>query len=297
MVTDVPGLRVGHWSGDATGVTVVLAPAGATGAGEVRGGAPATREAALLEHGTLVTRIDAVVLCGGAALGLAAADGVVRYLADRGQGFPTSGGPVPIVAAAAIFDLDAASAAPGPAEGRAAAEAAAGDGPDERPATGRVGAGRGATVGKWRGVEHRSPGGLGSAVERDDEVVVWALAVVNAAGDVVGEDGGVLAGSGAGSHAEPGTTEAPPFPEDATAPFENTTLAVVATNAALDKAQCRLVAESAHDGLARAIFPAHTRFDGDMTFAVATGDVAAHPDRVRATATRVVAGAIRSAVS
>lgn len=297
MVTDVPGVRVGHWSGDATGVTVLLAPAGATGAGEVRGGAPATRESALLEHGALVTRVDAVVLCGGAALGLAAADGVVRYLAERGQGFPTSGGPVPIVAAAAIFDLDAAGVVPGPAEGRAAAEAAADGGPDERPATGRVGAGRGATVGKWRGVEHRSPGGLGAAVERDGEVVVWALAVVNAAGDVVGADGGLLAGSRAGSHAEPDATEVPSFPEDAAGPFENTTLAVVATNAVLDKAQCRLVAESAHDGLARAIFPAHTRFDGDMTFAVATGDVAADPDRVRATATRVVAGAIRSAVS
>src|SRR5947207_9155438 len=142
----VAGVRVGHWTGAATGVTVVCAPEGTVGAAVVRGGAPASRELALLEPERTVTRVDAVVFAGGSAFGLAAADGVMRFLAERGQGYATAGGPVPIVPTAAIFDLvEAGAAPPGADEGYAAAVAAVTGAP---PARGRVGAGRGATVGK-----------------------------------------------------------------------------------------------------------------------------------------------------
>lgn len=285
MITDVRGIRVGHWTGHATGVTVVLAPSGCTGSGEVRGGAPATREVALLRPGALVERVDAVVLSGGSAFGLATADGVVDFLAERGQGFPTVAGPVPIVVGACVFDLvSSGGARPGPGEGRAAAEAAE---RGEPPATGRVGAGCGATVGTWRGRAHGVPGGLGSVSLRVGDAVVGALAVVNAAGDVVDAGGRVLAGS----TAPPGTE---PFSD--ARPFEQTTLVVVATDAALSKLECHLLAQSAHDGLARALRPAHTRFDGDVAFSLATGEVEVPVERVRVAAADAVAEAVRAAV-
>ena len=284
----VAGVRVGHWTGAETGVTVLLAPEGTVGSGEVRGGAPASRELALLEPSRTVTRVDAVVFAGGSAFGLAAADGVMRFLAERGVGFPTAGGPVPIVPAACVFDLaNSGSVRPGADDGYAAAEAAARGAAIE---TGRVGAGRGATVGKWRGREHAVAGGFGVAVGRVDDAHVAAFAVVNAVGDVIGEDGSVIAGSTA-------PLDAPGFPADK--PFEeqavNTTLVVVVTDAAIDKYACHLVAQSAHDGLARALRPAHTRFDGDLAIALATGAIETHVDRVRELAAGVVAEAIRLA--
>jgi L-aminopeptidase/D-esterase-like protein len=283
-ITAVPGIRVGHWTGPDTGVTVVWAPSGTVGSGEVRGGAPATRETALLEPGRLVERVDAVVLSGGSAFGLAAADGVVRFLAERGQGFPTAAGPVPVVVAAALFDLPV-ERAPGPEEGWAAAVAAA---RAEAAVSGRIGAGRGATVGKWRGRQYAVTGGLGTAAVREGDATVGALVACNPAGDVVGPDGLVLAGSRA-------PEGAPGFP--APTPFEHTTLVVVATDARVGKAECHLLAQSAHDGLAQAIRPAHTRYDGDFAVALATGEVDAHPDRLRVAATEAVARAVRAAVS
>jgi L-aminopeptidase/D-esterase-like protein len=283
VITAVPGIRVGHWTGPDTGVTVVWAPSGTVGSGEVRGGSPATRETALLEPTRLVERIDAVVLSGGSAFGLAAADGVMRYLAERGQGFPTSAGPVPIVVAAALFDLPVAMA-PGPDEGWAAAvDAARG----EAATSGRIGAGRGATVGKWRGREYAVPGGLGTAAVREGDATIGALVACNPAGDVIGPDGRILAGSTA---PEGGAT----FP--APTPFEHTTLVVIATDAKVGKAECHLLAQSAHDGLTRAIRPAHTRYDGDFAAVLATGEVEVHPDRLRVAATDVVAQAVRAAV-
>jgi L-aminopeptidase/D-esterase-like protein len=283
-ITDVPGIRVGHWTGPDTGVTVVWAPSGTVGSGEVRGGAPATRETALLEPTRLVERVDAVVLSGGSAFGLAAADGVVRFLAERGQGFPTPAGPVPIVVAAALFDLPVARA-PGAEEGWAAAVDAA---RAEPAVSGRIGAGRGATVGKWRGPEHRVAGGLGTAAVREGDATVGALVACNPAGDVIGADGVVLAGSTApeGAAAFPAPT-----------PFEHTTLVVVATDARVGKVECHLLAQSAHDGLAQAIRPAHTRYDGDFAAVLATGEVDAHPDRLRVAATEAVARAVRAAVA
>jgi len=289
LITDVPGIRVGHWTGAGTGVTVVLTPPGTVGSGEVRGGAPATRETALLAPERLVDQVDAVVLTGGSAFGLATADGVMRHLEAQGRGVVTSGGAVPIVPTAAVFDLAASGGErPGPEEGRAAADAAELGVPVQ---VGRVGAGRGVTVGKWRGPDHAVPGGLGSAAAADGDAVLGALVVVNAIGDVVADDGRMLAGSSA----PPGT---PAFPEPAPfRPGENTTLVVVATNARLAKADCHLLAVSAHHGVARALHPSHTRFDGDVTFALATGAVEGHLDRLRVLATDVVAAAVRAAVA
>ena len=262
---------------------MVWAPSGTVGSGEVRGGAPATRETALLEPTRLVERIDAVVLAGGSAFGLAAADGVVRFLAERGQGFPTHGGVVPIVVAAALFDLPC-ERTPGPEEGWAAAvDAARG----AAAVSGRIGAGRGATAGKWRGREYAVPAGLGTASVREGGATVGALVACNPAGDVIGDDGAVLAGSTA-----PAGDAGFPVPT----PFENTTLVVVATDARVGKNECQLLAQSAHDGLAQAVRPAHTRYDGDFAAVLATGEVDAHPDRLRMAATAVVAAAVRAAV-
>src|SRR5262249_37651154 len=180
------------WTGVGTGVTVVVVPDGTTASCEVRGGAPATRETALLDPERLVEHVHAVVLGGGSAFGLGAADGVMRALAGQGRGFATRGGPVPIVPTACIYDLVASgNRPPGPDEGAAAFAAASG----ASFPTGRVGAGCGATVGKWRGGDHAVPGGLGSASGVCDGATVGALAVVNAVGDVVADDGTVLRGS------------------------------------------------------------------------------------------------------
>jgi L-aminopeptidase/D-esterase-like protein len=285
-ITDVPGVQVGHWTGAGTGVTVVLVPPGTTGAGEVRGGAPATRELALLQPGQTIDTVDAVVLAGGSAFGLAAADGVMEWLAEQGRGIKTRGGVVPIVPTAAIYDLvQSGGERPRAGHGRAAVAAAAGP----PLATGRVGAGRGATVGKWRGAEHGVPGGLGSASTRADDATLGALAVVNALGDVLDEGGAVLAGSGAAGDAEA-------FPDEPYEAQPNTTLVVVATDATLTKADCWLVAQSAHHGMARALHPSHTRHDGDLAIVLATGAVEAHLDRLRVAATEVVAAAVRDAV-
>jgi L-aminopeptidase/D-esterase-like protein len=279
-LTDIAGVRVGHWTGGGSGCTVVVLPAGTVASAEVRGGAPATRELDLLQPGRLVERLDAVVLTGGSAFGLATADGVMQHLAEAGVGFATAGGPVPIVVAMAIFDLTVAQVRPGAAQGRAAAAAAA----VAPHAVGRVGAGTGATVGKWRGRDLAIPGGLGAATMASGEVLVSALVVVNASGDV--DDGITAAEVRRGAFVPPEVV-----------PFENTTLAVVVTNARLDKVACHAVAQSAHDGFARALLPVHTLGDGDAAVAAATGEVTAELATVRLLATIAVDDAIRSAVT
>jgi L-aminopeptidase/D-esterase-like protein len=260
---DVPGLRVGHAT-DAegiTGCTVVLATDGAVAGVDVRGAAPGTRETDLLRPTALVERIHAICLAGGSAFGLAAADGVMRHLAERGIGLTTSGGPVPIVPAAILYDLGigSADARPGAAHGVEACEnAVRGDGQLE----GSVGAGTGATVAKLAGPEHAVKGGVGSIARRQpDGEMLGAIAVTNAVGSVVALDGRVLAAP----------RSAPAPGEAASAPFENTTLAVIGTDACLDRAQCRRLAELGHDALARSIVPVHTMYDGDAVFVMATG--------------------------
>lgn len=297
--SSVSAFRVGHWTGAATGVTVVLCPPGTVGAGEVRGGAPATRDCALLEPTRTVEQVDAVVLSGGSAFGLATADGVMTWLAAHDRGVETRGGRVPIVPAAAIYDLVVAGdERPGPDEGRAAVVAAhaAGDFLAEGGSasvmggTSRVGAGRGATVGTWRGPDHGVPGGLGAATARCGAATIGAVAVVNAVGDVIDDAGRPIAASSAAPDVEP-------FPE--TQPLmtgEATTLVVLATDARCTKVECALLAQSGHLGLAHAIRPSHTRFDGDLAIALASGVVDASIDRLRVVASAVVAAAIRSAV-
>ncbi|WP_430786088.1 P1 family peptidase [Actinoplanes sp. G11-F43] len=270
----------GHWTGDGTGVTVILPPPGTVASGEVRGGAPATREFALLEPGRLVDRVDAVVLSGGSAFGLAAGDGVLRMLSEQGRGFPTPLGPVPIVVGMSIFDGSVATRPPGADEGRAAASAALTGQPFR---LGTVGAGTGARTGGWR--PESSPGGLGHASGRAGPARVEAVAVVNAWGDVIGDDGRPVFGGD------------PVIDPALRLGMVNTTIAVVLTDARLSKADCHLLAQSGHTGFARALHPAHTRYDGDAVVALATGEVdGADLDLLRAATTEVMAAAIRSAV-
>ncbi|MDQ1421886.1 MAG: hypothetical protein QOJ52_3848 [Acidimicrobiaceae bacterium] len=286
MITEVPGVRVGHWTDPVarTGCTVVLFPAGTVASGEVRGGAPGTREWELLAPERTVARIDAVVLAGGSAFGLAACDGVMRWCEERGIGVPTPAGPVPIVVGAVLYDLLVGDPAVRPtAESGYAACVAASAGADV--AMGQVGAGTGATIGKWRGRDHVKPGGIGSASVRQGDLVVAALMAVNAFGDLrTGEPRAPMDIGGA---------------DPANPSHLNTTIGVVATNATLDKVGCLLVAQSGHDGLARALEPAHSTVDGDAIVAAAVGGVRAQQaplDQVRSLAARVVEDAIRAAV-
>jgi len=277
VITDVVGVRVGHWTdqGARTGCTVVLFPGGTVASGEVRGGAPGTREWELLAPARTVARLDAVVLAGGSAFGLAACDGVMQWCEERGMGFPTPAGPVPIVVGAVLYDLGVGKPAVRPTaqSGYAACVAAAGG----DVALGAVGAGTGATVGKWQGVHHARPAGIGSATWRQGELVVSALMAVNARGDL----------------RSPGSS--PRIPNSG-GQGTNTTIGVVATNATLDKVGCFLVAQSAHDGLARALDPVHTTVDGDAVVAASVGGVTAPLDQIRYLAAMAVEEAIRSAV-
>jgi L-aminopeptidase/D-esterase-like protein len=301
-ITDVGGIAVGHDTDPdgLTGCTVILCPPGTMGSGEVRGGAPGTRETDLLRPGTLVRSVDAVLLAGGSAFGLAAADGVMRFLEERGVGFDTGVARVPIVPAAVLFDLGVgdSTARPGPDAGYRACAAASG-----LVGEGSVGAGTGATVAKLEGPGRALKGGIGTASARDGEVVVGALAAVNALGEVLNEDGTVLAGpraaaEGSGGSRSPGLGG--DWPAEGTPPGlgagTNTTLVVVATNARLSKQRAHLLSLAGHEGLASAIRPAHTMWDGDTVFVLATGEVDADQRLLEATAAGVVGEAIRRAV-
>ncbi len=282
----VPGVEIGHWTDPVarTGCTVIVLPPGTTASGEVRGGAPATRDFALLAPERLVDCVDAVVLTGGSAFGLASADGVMEVLEAEGRGFDTRHGPVPIVVAMALYDLGVGDSAvrPGAAAGRHAAtnRTAASE-------TGSVGAGTGATVSKWLGAENAEPGGLGIATVRRDGLVVSAVVALNAAGSPPPESQQILEQVAAGTFEQW---------EGGANPFANTTLGVVVTNAALTKLECFWVAQGGHDGLARALVPAHSRSDGDAVVTAATGEVPAATDDVRLLAVAAVAKAVGSAV-
>ncbi|HXF37253.1 MAG TPA: P1 family peptidase [Actinomycetota bacterium] len=296
MITDVPGIRVGHWTDRSgiTGCTVVLPPPGTVGSGQVRGGAPGTRETDLLRPGMLIREVHAVLLTGGSAFGLAAADGVMRFLEERGVGFDTGVARVPIVPGAVIFDLAVGdpAARPGPGAGYAAC-AAARSGPVEE---GSVGAGTGATVAKLHGPHRQVKGGVGSVSERRGELVVGALAVVNALGEVLDEEGAVLAGARPGEDrgTEPWPWGGPDRPGPP--PGRSTTLVVVATNARLGKEDAHRLAGAAHGGLAAAIRPSHTIWDGDAAFTLATGAVDAAWDELEEMAGPAVAAAVRRGV-
>lgn len=305
MITAIPGVAVGHWSDERaqTGCTVVVLPPGTVASGEVRGGAPGTREWALLDPGASVNRVDAVVLTGGSAFGLAACEGVVEWCEEHGRGWPTPAGAVPIVVGMVIYDLSVGDpkVRPGRKEGYAAA-ADAKTGPVAL-ARGRVGAGTGATVGKWRGPGAARPSGLGSAWVRRGDLLVAALMVVNALGDPVDWDRRAnadtkIADSDRAGHVGPATGRPRIWdPSGGQAGVESTSIGVVVTNARLDKLGCRKAAEAGHDGLARALEPVHTAADGDALVVAATGTVQAPLPVLQGLAAWVVERAVADAVA
>jgi len=313
MITDIPGIRVGHATDEEyyTGCTVILCPEGTVGGVEVRGPAPGSRETALLAPDKLVPYVNAILLTGGSAFGLAAADGVMRYLEEKEIGHWTPLARVPIVPAAVVYDLflGGGKVRPGAVMGYTACQNAS-EGPVEQ---GNVGAGAGVMVGKWGGFEGMMKGGFGTASlnvgvgikpgpDREGnsqlELIVGAAAVTNSVGDVLAADGTVLAGarapdSGWLADRDPlrRLSQPPPIP-----PGTSTTLVVLATNALLTKVEVHQLAQRAQDGLAIAIRPAHTTHDGDTAFALATGQVEAPMDLVANLAVEVVAEAIRNSV-
>jgi len=299
-ITDVPGIEVGHAQNfhAGTGCTVVISRKGAVGGVDVRGSAPGTRETDLMRPMNLVERVHAVVLCGGSAFGLAAAGGVMRYLEEHGVGFDTGVARVPIVAGAVIFDLGYGDWRVRPDEGmgyEACLNAGTGDVPQ-----GSVGAGTGATVGKILGMECCMKGGVGtSSIRLPGGIVVGAIVVVNALGDVVDpQTGRILAGA-----RDPKTGK---FINTWNFILEgntikgqelgNTTVGVVATNAYLTKEQANKVAAMAHDGLALAIRPVHTMLDGDTLFALSTGQIECDVNVIGTAAAEAIARAVVNAV-
>lgn len=297
------GFRIGHWSDPEalTGCSVVIPPPGTRGGVWVQGGGPGTRETDTLNPLSRSEQASAVVLTGGSAFGLAAADGVARWLEEHGMGHPTPAGLVPLVPTAVIYDLASGdpSVRPGPEEGYAACEGAA-PGVPER---GSVGVGCGATVAKLLGRDRASRGGFGyAAIRTGAGETVAAVAAVNAAGDVLAEDGSVLAGprldSGEMGRGAELLVEMEQMPE-LRVPEGNTTLVCVCTDAALDKRGCGMVARAATAGTARAVDPTFTPVDGDVAFCLASGDGEARPFlemQVGAAAAAAAAAAIRDAV-
>ena len=298
-ITDVSGVKVGHYTDKraVTGCTVVLCEGGAVAGVDVSGSSPGTRETDLLRPGNLVEKVQAIVLSGGSAFGLAAATGAMKYLEERGFGYETTAGRVPIVPAAIIFDLNIGDSRirPGADEGYQACLAAT----DGKVAEGCVGAGTGATVGKVLGIERGVKSGLGTASQEiAGDVVVAALVVVNAVGDVI-EPGTArilagprkLDGSGFLSTSKLLKGEF----KGAVPPF-NTVIGVVATDAKLSKTEANRLARVAQVGIARTIDPCHTMYDGDALFALSLGEKEADFSALGAAAAEVVAEAIVRAI-
>ncbi|MBI4429565.1 MAG: P1 family peptidase [Ignavibacteriales bacterium] len=297
MPTSVPGFKVGHYTDTeaSTGCTVILCPPKTRGSCEVRGSSPGSRELALLGPDKTMQEVHAILLTGGSAFGLAAADGVMKWLEDHGIGYETPWVKVPIVPTAVIFDLNIGEKAtrPNAQAGYRACENAM----DEQAQEGNVGAGSGATVGKWKGMDHRMKGGFGWATETVGNLVVGAAAVVNSVGDIVDKDGKILAGARSTGGKFFGD-------EDPHRMFErgkvlertNTTLVVTAMNADLSKIELHRICQRMHDGMARAIIPAHTSYDGDVTFALSQGNVKADFDLVAEISASLTSDAIRRAV-
>ena len=286
-ITDVPGIKVGHWTDRraATGCTVVLYEPGAVPGVDVRGAAPGTHETDLLRPGYAAQALHAVVLTGGSVFGLASVTGVIRWCEEHGVGIRFGNRCIPIVSGAVVFDLNTGrpDVRPTAESGYAAASAAK----PGRVAEGSVGAGAGATVAKLMGANRSLKGGIGTASETlDDGIVVGAIVAVNAVGDIVdARDGSVVAAPRAEKGAFRDTMaglRAGSRRQGNVASEGNTTIGVVATNARLTKEQANRLATIAHDGFARAIRPVHTSYDGDTVFAMATGQVEVPPGRLTA---------------
>jgi L-aminopeptidase/D-esterase-like protein len=310
-ITDIPGILVGHAQNDEalTGCTVILCEKGAVGGVDQRGGAPGTREVDALHPMHLVSKVHAVVLAGGSAFGLESATGVMRYLEERGVGFDTRVVKVPIVPAAILFDLGVGRSdiRPDATMGYQACQNAT----SEPPAEGNFGAGTGATVGKILGPALCMKSGVGTAsIEIGAGVIVGAIAAVNALGDVIDPSTGQIIAGARSKDIGPIHIGSQGYFADSLKVMQtligrtalgfgskgNTVIGVVATNAKLDKEGANKVAQMAHDGLARAIRPAHTMVDGDTIFAIATGEHNADVNIVGAFAAEVFTQAILRAV-
>ncbi|MEM7532278.1 MAG: P1 family peptidase [Chloroflexota bacterium] len=325
-ITNIPNIAIGHWTNrDAiTGCTVILCPSGAVAGVDVRGGAPGSREHAMLDPTCTVDQVHAILLSGGSAFGLAAADGVMRWLEEYGYGFDVGVARVPIVPGAIIFDLGIgrADVRPQAQHGYDACVAASVDAME----TGSVGAGTGATVGKLLGFGQATKGGIGTASRKlneagadyGDGAVIAALVVVNAIGNVIDpQTNRIIAGVRNPDHKNDASTEvfldateimqqrlaSRSLPAESSA-LQNTTIGVVATNLPLDKAGATKVAQMAHDGLARVINPIHTSMDGDTIFAISTASPTEYKSisgasigAVGAIAAEVVADAVLHAIT
>ena len=299
-ICNVPGIKVGHFHFQEarTGCTVILPDHAAVAGVDVRGSAPGTREIELLKPVRLVERVHAILLAGGSAFGLDAASGVQDYLQERSIGFDTGVANVPIVPSAVIFDLAVgdASVRPDREMGYKACLNASGECFDEGP----VGVGCGATVGKAAGMEFCSPGGIGMAgIALSDQVSVGVLTVVNSLGEIIDESGAILAGvkSRSGDHFIPSLELLKKNAGGLGFDSSNTTLSVVATNAQLTRESATKLAQMAQDGLAKSIRPAHTMHDGDIVFALSTGDFVMDINIIGAFAAELVAESIRRAVT
>lgn len=292
------GFSIGHWTDEnaLTGCTVILCPPATVGGCDVRGSSPGSRELALLASDKTMQEVHAVLLTGGSAFGLSAADGVMRFLEERNIGYKTPWVKVPIVPAAVIFDLNLGSPTIRPTadNGYEACMSARHDGIAE----GNVGAGTGATVGKWGGMNGRMKGGVGIAGYTHDKLSVCALAVVNAVGDVLDDNGSIVAGARDPDGkwlAESNRYQR--LDAVATTLLSNTTLVAIMTNAKLTKVETNRLSQRGHDGMARAIRPVHTSHDGDIVFGLASGEVESTFDLVAEIGTDMTAQAIRRGVS
>lgn len=297
MKIGVDGIKIGNCQDEKalTGVSVIICEKGAVAGVDVRGGAPGTRETDLLDPVNTVEKIHAAVLSGGSAFGLAASDGVMRFLEEKGVGFDTGFGKVPIVVQAVLFDLGLGDSKvrPDAAMGYEAARSAKAD-----FEIGCRGAGTGASVGKLRGMAFAMKSGLGYSEYRTREgIVVGALVAVNAVGDVC-KDGKIMAGALAEDRRSFADSSSLLLSRDEKEifPGTNTTIGVVVTNADLTKAQAKKVAQTAHNGYARAIRPVHTGMDGDSIFVMATGEKKARPDLVMHLAALQMEKAVQEAV-
>lgn len=299
-ITDISGIDVGHAENhDAgTGCTVILCEKGAVAGVDVRGSAPGTRETDLIRPGNLVDKIHAVMLSGGSAYGLAAADGAMEYLEQNGIGFDVGVTKVPVVASAVLFDLYYKNwkIRPDRQMGYKACLNVRSDFVEQ----GSVGAGTGATIGKIMGIKYSMKGGIGTASLRiSNEVIVGAIVAVNSFGDCLNPaTGEIIAGAKDPYTGEFLCTKSYMLSNGSskTVSFENTTIGVVATNARLTKEQANKIASMAHDGLARSISPVHTMLDGDTIFVMATGDTDAELNTLGVAAVEVVVRAVVNAV-
>lgn len=297
MLTKVSGFKVGHFTDNValTGCTVILCPPKTKGSCEVRGNSPGSRELALLAPEKSMQEVHAVLLTGGSAFGLGAAEGVMKWLSEHDIGYVTPWIKVPIVPTAVIFDLNVGSSTtwPDAIGGYSACENAV----EGNYENGSVGAGTGARIGKWSGLEYAMNGGVGSAFKAHGELVVSVLAVVNAVGDIIGEDGKIVAGAQKNGRFLWDENQIRVFSRGKVLDSTNTTLVVAATNANLTKLELFKICQRMHDGMARAIVPVHTSYDGDVTFALSAGSAVADFDLVAEMAAALTAEAIRNAVT